>query len=281
MTLRSVKDHWMETSWLQTGDAKECLRQVTATTPQSCVTSPAYWQLRDYGVLGQLGNEPTPEEFVQRLADVFDEVHRVLRDDGTLWLNLGDTYCGGGSYSPDSPTNRYRGKQSKSSKRGRRPIPPGYKRKDLVGIPWMVASELRRRGWYWRYDGIWDKPDAWGNWALDRPTRSHEYLFLFTKSEKYYYDSEAVKQQAVRGTKHLRSVWSIPKSRYRGVHSATFPEELVERCILASTKPNQMAIDPFMGSGTTGVVARRLGRFFTGFDINPAYVREAMRRING
>ena len=279
--LRPVTNQWLQTVWLQHGDAKECLTHVPTNTPQTCVTSPPYWQLRDYGLPDQLGTEPTPEEYVDRLAGVFDEVYRVLRDDGTLWLNLGDTYCGGGGFSPNSPTNRYRGRQSKASKAGRRPVPPGYQSKDLVGIPWMVAFELRRRGWILRCDVIWDKPDAWGNWAHDRPTRSHEYLFLFSKSKKYRYDPEVIREAAVMGTKHRRSVWSIPKSRYRGNHSATFPEKLVERCILASTKPNQIVIDPFMGSGTTGVVARRLGRFFTGFDINRDYVKEAMRRING
>jgi DNA modification methylase len=264
------------------GDALTVLRDLPDKQVRCCVTSPPYWQLKDYGVAGQLGGESTPEEFAENLRQVFAEVHRVLTDDGTLWLNLGDSYCGGGGYCPNAPSNLKGSKQStaKATKAMKRPVPLGYKPKDLVGFPWMVANILRQDGWFLRADIIWEKPDAMPEKLFDRPTRSHEYVFLLSKSRKYFYDLEAVKEEAVGGgLRNARSVWTIPIQRCPFGHSAVFPEALVERCVRAGTAVNDIVLDPFCGSGTAGAVALRLGRQFWGIEINPEYLKIAERKL--
>lgn len=265
------------------GDAYQKLQILADETYQTCITSPPYWNLRSY-CEGELGNEPTPEEFAANLVCVFRGVRRILKPTGTLWLNLGDSYCGGGGYAPNAPSNQAGSKQS--SNRGslakRRPVPPGYKTKDLAGIPWLVAHELRKDGWYLRADIIWDRPDAFPEKVYDRPTRTHEYVFLLSKSPKYYYNAAAIKEPAAGGkTRNKRCVWRINKSSQKGVHTAVFPEELVETCLLAGSAPGDMVLDPFSGSGTTGVVCKRLGRDFTGIELNPEYVKVSQERIMG
>lgn len=265
---------------VQCGDCLRLLGDVAPSTVRCGVTSAPYWQLRDYGEPGQIGLEPTPELYVSRLADVFDEVRRVLRPDGTLWLILGDTYCSGGGYYPDAPSNRAGSKQStnRGALVGRRPLPPGYKKKDLVGVPWMVAIELRKRGWFLRSDIIWEKPNAMPEKVLDRPTRSHEYVFLLAKSSRYFF--QPIKEIGREGMlRNQRSVWVIPTQPVPGAHFAVFPEKLAERCIQAGSRPGDLVLDPFCGSGTAGVVAVRMNRSFLGMEISPDYVAASRRRI--
>jgi site-specific DNA-methyltransferase (adenine-specific) len=272
----------MSTFKITQGKAEEVLATLPDKSIQACVTSPPYWQLRDYGVADQLGTEPTPELYVEKLAAIFDSVRRVLRDDGTLWLNLGDSFCGGGGYCPTAPSNQAGSKQSgsKGTKAAKRPIPPGYKAKDLVGLPWMVALELRKRGWYLRCDCVWEKTCCMPEKLSDRPTRNHEYIFLLSKSKRYYYDASAVLEEAVGGgLKNRRAIWHMPRGAYRGAHFATFPEELPRICIAASTKEGDSVLDPFTGSGTTGKVAVELKRYFVGIELNPEYVQLATDRI--
>ena len=264
------------------GKCQEILKTLSDRSIQCCVTSPPYWQLKDYGVADQLGAEPTPEEYVNNLADVFDEVRRALKDDGTLWLNLGDAYCGGGGYCPNAPSNRAGSMQSKSrgTKAKPRPVPPGYKAKDLVGAPWMVALELRRRGWYLRSDIIWEKRGGMPEKVTDRPTRNHEYLFLMSKSKKYFYDAAAIQEDAIEGGfKNRRSVWHINRGNFRGAHFAVFPEELVRLCISAGSRPGDIVLDPFNGAGTSGKVAMGLKREYVGIELNPDYCQMSTEHI--
>ena len=296
---------------------------------QTCVTSPPYWGLRDYGHDGQIGLESTPEAYVERMVEVFREVRRVLRDDGTLWLNLGDSYAG---YWGDSKA-REEGRHSSADTNGwtngfnmnARPSfdqfrSSGIKPKDLVGIPWRVALALQADGWWLRQDIIWHKPNPMPESVTDRCTKAHEYVFLITKSARYFYDSEAIKEpcsedmqfrasrgytrggngkvdasrqdaETLRGDhakainaedgRNRRSVWTITTKSYRGAHFATFPEALVEPMILAGSPEDGLVLDPFTGSGTTGAVALRLGRNFVGCDLNPEYVRLAESRLRG
>ncbi len=217
------------------------------------------------------------------LVETFSAVHRVLKFDGVLFLNLGDTYCGGGGYCPTAPSNQKGSKQStnRGAKVGARPVPEGYKAKDLVGFPWLMAFELRKAGWYLRADIIWEKTNCMPENVTDRPTRSHEYVFLLSKSSKYHYDHEAVKEDASsKGKKrNCRTVWKIPKAQSKTVHTAVFPEALVERCVLAGSKDGDTVLDPFAGSGTTGVVSLSLGRRFVGVEINPEYCKICSERI--
>lgn len=264
------------------GDCRTKLKDVPEESIQCCITSPPYWHLRDYECEGQIGNDPTPEEYAVTLSETFSSVHRVLRQDGVLFLNLGDTYCGGGGYCPNAPSNQKGSKQStnRGSKVGARPIPPGYKAKDLVGFPWLMAFELRKAGWYLRADIVWDKTNCMPENVTDRPTRSHEYVFLFSKSAKYYYNHEAVKEKTAKGKlRNCRTVWQIPKATSRTVHTSVFPEALVERCVLAGSQEGDAVLDPFVGSGTTGVVSTRLGRNFVGIEINPDYCKICNERI--
>lgn len=260
-------------SALIAGDAHRILAALPTGIAQTVVTSPPYWSLRDYGIEGQLGLEPSVQEFVDALADLFDDVRRVLADDGTLWLNIGDSYTSG--------NRSWRAPDRKNVARAmgtRPPTPEGLKPKDLIGVPWRLAFALQERGWYLRSDLIWDKPNAQPESVGDRPTRSHEYLFLLSKSERYRYDVDAVRGP---GGRRLRSVWELntQPSREASGHFATFPESLAERCILIGSRAGDLVLDPFMGSGTTAVVAAGLGRRFVGCELNPQYVEMAARRL--
>jgi len=402
------RDSWQ----VLVGDALANLKTLTSDSVHCCVTSPPYFGLRDYGVAGQIGLEPDPAEYVVRLQEVFHEVQRVLRPDGTLWLVLGDSYARSAKKGQHKPGDR--GKQAYIYDRGngrasaalhlaseaagsrngrirqgdRAPVRvcgDALKPKDLIGIPWMVAFALREDGWYLRSDVIWEKPNVLPESVRDRPTKAHEYVFLFSKSERYYYDHEAIKEPCVMkpqrrltprlknpsvkghqmplhrrpegstggGTRNARTVWEICPKPYKGAHFAVFPEELVERCLLAATSaggccaacgtpfaravsqytslesgpgragrtpaevnangkwagkqygtnlklgpvvytdtkgwhaackcpsPREapcVVLDPFMGSGTTGIVADKLGHRFIGNELNPEYVELAKER---
>jgi site-specific DNA-methyltransferase (adenine-specific) len=296
---------------IRQGDALDLLREMPDRSAQCCVTSPPYYGLRDYGVAGQIGLEASPAEYVAALVATFAEVRRVLRDDGTLWLNLGDSYC---SAKGNPGPNSVDGKQS--ARRGwTRPQDwpmDGFKGKDLIGIPWMVAFALRADGWFLRSDIIWAKTNPMPESVRDRPTRAHEYLFLLTKSRRYVYDSDAIREPATdtgrvngrngrdehpsarppgacpRTLKRLdysqlgrnkRSVWTIPTKAYAAAHFATFPPALVEPCVLAGCPEGGVVLDPFAGAATTGLVALRLNRSFVGIELNPEYVEIARERI--
>jgi DNA modification methylase len=279
------------------GDCRAMLATLPAESVQTCVTSPPYWGLRDYGHAGQLGLEKTPEEYVARMVEVFREVRRVLRPDGTLWLNLGDTYGAD---------------------------------KQLSGIPWRVAFALQSDGWVLRCDVVWHKPNAMPDAADDRPTRDHESLFLFARADRYVYDADAIREplsevslsqieyyrrngartdarskpldasrgdvdgplgkkgRGARGAamadlagRNRRAVWTIPVRRFSGAHFAVMPWDLVEPCVLAGSRPGDTVLDPFTGSGTVGMVARRHGRSFVGVELNPEYAEMARARITG
>ncbi len=258
------------------GDAAHALRRLADESVQCVVTSPPYWGLRDYSVAGQIGAEPTIEEYVERLVKVFAEVRRVLRADGTLWLNVGDAYTSGG--------RTWRQSDRKLAARGmsyRPATPAGLKPKDLIGVAWRVAFALQADGWYLRTDIVWNKPNGNPESVKDRPVRSHEFLFLLSKSERYRYDHEAVMQPSRdgRGMRARRSVWNVNTEPFAGAHFATFPVALVEPCLLAGSRPGDTVLDPFFGSGTVGQVAHALGRDFVGVELSEEYVRLAVRRI--
>lgn len=257
------------------GDVHLGLARLPSESVQCVVTSPPYWGLRDYGITGQLGLEPSLAGFIQGLTAVFQEVRRVLKPDGILWLNIGDGYTSGnrGWRAPD--------KKNPNRAMSTRPeTPAGLKDKDLLGIPWRLAFALQDTGWYLRSDVIWHKPNVMPESVKDRPTRSHEYLFMFTKSDHYRYDHEAVRELASNGsTRNRRSVWSINTCSSGSSHIAPFPQSLVEPCVLASSAPNEFVLDPFFGSGTVGLVAQRLGRKYIGIELNPLYVEEAKAQL--
>lgn len=275
------------------GDALERLRELPTESVHICVTSPPYYGLRDYGVDGQIGMEETPEQYVNRLVAVFREARRVLRTDGTLWLNIGDSYAGSGKGRMGDGSPCATGKQA--TNRGSlagvlKKAPKGVcKPKDLLGVPWMLAFALRADGWYLRQDIIWHKTNSMPESVRDRCTKSHEYLFLLSKSPRYYFDVDAIKEpvnteyekryKRYTGLRHKRDVWTTTAGVYRGAHFAVFPEALVTPCILAGSPVGGTVLDPFAGSGTTGVVAKRLGRNFIGIEINPAYQQMAAARI--
>lgn len=325
----------MET--LHLGDALEVLRSFPDQQFHCCVTSPPYWGLRDYGLENQVGLESDPELYVLKLVLIFNEVRRVLRDDATLWLNLGDSYVSGKSrYSskPQTMTGRNRNEPAA----GNRPDLHGHpvlKDKDLCGIPWRVALALQKAGWWLRNDIIWDKPNCLPESVKDRLTKSHEYIFLLTKSARYYFDQDAIreenqlesKKRALRGQKtnkyqsrtplppgvhpntmsqareyvgyermdelvesgatllnpkgrNCRDVWRIPTANYSGGHFATFPLEIPRRAIKAGCPPGGTVLDPFCGSGTTGVACLELGRDFVGIDLNAEYLQMAQQRLD-
>jgi DNA modification methylase len=302
------------------GDCLETLRRMPDGIVQTCVTSPPYFGLRDYGHAGQIGLEPTPDEYVGKLVEVFGEVRRVMRDDGTLWLNLGDTYAGSRcGPAGDEATGRHVVQTDtfiKSKRAGKRwgggdVSVPGCKPKDLIGIPWMTAFALRADGWFLRQDIIWAKSNPMPETVEDRCTKSHEYIFLLSRSARYFYDHEAIKEPAARGAagssfvqgktathqlgragggeridsddRNKRSVWTVSTKPYSGAHFATFPTDLIEPCILAGAPVGGVVLDPFFGSGTTGEVAQRLGRAFIGCELNPEYEplqRERLRQTS-
>jgi DNA modification methylase len=322
------------------GDAAEKLREIPDASMDCCVTSPPYFGLRDYGVAGQIGLERTPEKYLDRLISVFREVRRVLRPDGTAWVNIGDCYasagCGGATGDSGLQGSTESQDQSKkaygagprighrsSFRRDRMPrqdrphkAVPGLKVKDLVGIPWRLAFALQADGWWLRSDIIWEKTNPMPESILDRPTRAHEYVFLLSRAERYYYDADAIREGYSDGTleryaydfkvvgldghpsalkngtirdggtleanpkgRNKRSVWTIPTSPFPEAHFATFPEKLVEPCILAGSRAGGGVLDPFMGAGTTALVALKAGRRFMGVELNPEYAAMARKRI--
>jgi DNA modification methylase len=259
------------------------LPSIPAATAQTIVTSPPYWGLRDYGEELQIGLEDTPEEYVGKLVAVFQECRRTLVPSGTLWLNLGDTYAGyhGNRKVPDhlAPSNKpgYRENQRKSTVGV-----SGLKQKDLVGIPWMVAFALRASGWYLRQDVIWSKPDGGPETAKDRPTTSHEHLFLLSVSPRYYYDGSAVREKpATPGGvgRSLRSVWTVPVAGGRSPHRSRMPAALVETCIRATSRAGDTVLDPFAGSGTTLRTAVLLGRRPLGIELVEEFAEHSRGRV--
>lgn len=297
----------MFASRLLQADVFDGLNKVESESCNMCVTSPPYYGLRDYGTDQQIGLEKTPEDYIERLVNVFREVRRVLRDDGTLWLNIGDSYAGTGSkgdYRDPKYSNGRNGQTvSVSAKLN------GYKSKDLIGIPWMLAFALRADGWYLRQDIIWHKPNPMPESVKDRCTKAHEYIFLLSKSKKYYFDSEAIKEPTVTkdntirdrdntrlnntpgrtkmnglrtnnyDMRNKRDVWQVNTRPYKGAHFAVFPTELIRPCILAGCPENGIVLDPFFGSGTTGVVALEENRNYIGIELNPDYTKLATERI--
>lgn len=266
----------LDDSLIMEGDALHALRLLPSSSIQCVVTSPPYWGLRDYGIDGQIGLEGTLPQFINHLVTIFNEIKRVLRDDGTLWVNIGDGYTSG---------NRgYRATDKKNPARAmaiRPDTPEGMKPKDLQGIPWRLAFALQDDGWYLRSDIVWHKPNAMPESVKDRPTRAHEYLFMLTKSERYFYDYEAVKEPGLNGkTRNRRSVWDVNTQPFADAHFATFPSKLIEPCILASTKPGDYVLDPFFGSGTVGIVCTEHQRSYVGIELNPEYVAISAKRLN-
>lgn len=306
------------------GDVRQVLKAMAEDTFQCCVTSPPYWGLRDYGVGGQIGAELDVQDYIKDLVDVFKDVKRVLRPDGVLWVNLGDSYTSGG--------RTWRDKDSKNQGRAmsyRADTPLGLKPKDLIGVPWRLAlglqglavipsvslmqwadwlaearekgdweavtmvekrlrasaliDALKEEGWYLRTDIVWNKPNCQPESVKDRPTRSHEYIFLLSKSKKYYYDPTSIMEPAVdakNGPKNRRTVWNINTEPYSGAHFAVYPRQLVRMCVNAGSKPGDKVLDPFFGSGTTGVVCNELGRDCTGIELNAEFAELARTRLN-
>jgi DNA modification methylase len=340
---------------IHVGDALEVLQTLPDGCVQCCVTSPPYWGLRDYGVPGQIGMEATPEEFCAVMVRVFREVRRVLRPDGTCWVNMGDAYANDGKWG-GSTGGKHVSALHGNSGVGRQKKTTGLKPKDLCGIPWRVAFALQADGWYLRSDIIWHKPNAMPESVTDRPTKSHEYLFLFSKSMNYYYDQHAITEPCSDGThprrpvngktpagwdtstgegghssvhkngrdswkgsqfhsgktgdhqlgrsqterkhdqgtknnasfdaamavmperRNKRTVWTVPTAPYKEAHFATYPSALIRPCILAGSRPGDTVLDPFLGSGTTGMVALELGRKCIGIELNPEYAALARKR---
>lgn len=324
------------------GDCIEVLKQLEAGSVQTCITSPPYWNLRDYGVEGQLGLEQTPTEFINKMVDVFREVRRVLKDDGTIWINIGDSYA---SPAKNRSTEAAKAKGNleggywtqEQSVQTKTKIVDGLKRKDLVGIPWMLAFALRADGWYLRQDIIWHKPNPMPESVKDRFTKSHEYIFLLSKSDKYYFDQESVLEKCSPNTnqrlsqdvinqigserahggsrsdrpmkavgrkfdpaagnknnpdfdsamaimpekRNKRSVWTVSTKPFKEAHFATYPKELILPCVLAGSKPGDIVLDPFFGSGTTGLVAQEHERKYIGIELNPEYIKIAESRLSG
>ena len=295
---------------IEFGDCRETMRRwkEQGIKAQTCVTSPPYFGLRDYGHEGQLGLEETPEDYIKAMVEVFRCVWDVLEDNGTLWLNIGDSYNGSGGQGTKP---NIMSKEAAEGRGGKAIKVDGIKPKDLIGIPWMMAFALRADGWYLRQDIIWHKPNPMPESVTDRCTKAHEYIFLMSKSQKYYYDVDAIKEEANEdsgfakqrakgidtwkynntleriaqtgqtiesstfgeiGKRNKRSVWTVTTKPYAGAHFAVFPSDLIEPCILAGAPVGGIVLDPFMGSGTTAQVAQNLGRQYLGCELNPAYL---------
>ena len=293
------------------GDCRQTLKEFDEKA-RCCVTSPPYYGLRDYGGEDkQIGLEQSPEEYIQEMVNVFRLVRDNLTDDGTLWLNIGDSYynykSGTGEYAKQSFSKSRQDLPMKTPKRANKL--KGFKDKELMGIPWMLAFALRADGWHLRQDIIWNKPNPMPESVRDRCTKSHEYIFLMTKQRDYYYDNEAIKEPVKKdwgtrdrtngkyhnpGTglqphsgltksytkKNKRSVWTVNKKPYKGAHFATFPEELIKPCILAGSEKGDIILDPFMGSGTTATVAKSLGRYYIGCELHEDYGKLIKNRIS-
>lgn len=308
---------------IEFGDCRETMSRWAAegVKVQTCVTSPPYFGLRDYGHEGQIGLEQTPDEYIAAMVEVFRCVRDVLADDGTLWLNIGDSYAHtGGTDRKVSASARVGSTRNTLEQMGDRTqrTPTGLKNKDLIGIPWMLAFALRADGWYLRQDIIWHKPNPMPESVRDRCTKAHEYIFLLSKSDRYFFDSEAMKEDAVGGQtgkaasfkrdgskreqtipgqgygthrpdredvayngekRNRRSIWTVATRPYKGAHFATFPPALIEPCILAGSRPGDIVLDPFMGSGTTAAVALQHGRQYLGCELNPDYGPLQQERI--
>jgi len=349
-----MKPYYQDThSTLYCGDALKLLKEMPDKSVNMCVTSPPYYGLREYGMDGQIGLESTPEEYVEKLVSVFQEVRRVLRNDGTLWLNLGDSYAHSLRQSGPDHAGKLANASKGQIKQGFKPLPMGFKEKDLVGIPWRVAFALQADGWWLRQDIIWSKPNPMPESVTDRCTKSHEYIFLLSKSAHYYYDAEAIKESAswntherqarakienktnptdkINGirphvpsnwdtskgdgghgnfhkdgrrklgdpgsgiknnasfdaamavmpdTRNKRSVWEITTQPYKKAHFATYPEALVQPCILAGCPAGGNVLDIFAGSGTTLSVAKQLNRKSIGIELNPAYCKLCVERVS-
>ncbi|WP_367863150.1 site-specific DNA-methyltransferase [Pseudomonas guariconensis] len=304
------------------GDCIEMMRTLPDQSVHTCITSPPYFGLRDYGVDGQIGLEASPREFIESLVAVFREVRRVLRDDGTLWVNLGDSYAsggrgGGGRYMAERGDGAWQGKGDAT---GWRSAPAGWKHKDLLGLPWRLAIALQDDGWYLRQDIIWHKPNPMPESIKDRCTKAHEYLFLLSKSPRYHFDQDAIREPAraqaapesasrrnsfARETKYTdgehgqtaqhrtgrddvdydetrnkRSVWTVATASFKGAHFATFPPDLIRPCVLAGSPRGGMVLDPFGGAGTTALVAMQEGRQSVICELNPEYAVLARQRLD-
>lgn len=305
------------------GDCFLTLKEMPGESVHCCVTSPPYYGLRDYGVEGQIGRESTPEQYIRKLTEIFSEVYRVLKKDGTCWLNISDTYCGTGSKGNRADPKNPEGRNGQKISIARNV--EKCKQKDLIGIPWMLAFALRNSGWYLRSDIVWQKGNAMPENVKDRLTRSYEHIFLLTKSPKYYFDAPAIAEPTAPGTarrymggrgnshkysgeapgqagvqklnkprkageiterdispvRNCRDVWLINTVPYRGKHFAAYPPKLAERCILAGCPEGGVVLDPFFGSGTTGLAAVRNGRHYIGIELNEEYCVLAKERIRG
>ena len=294
------------------GDCRETLKNLTNSSARMCVTSPPYYGLRDYGgEKNQIGQEESPEEYVKQMVEVFRLVRDVLTDDGTLWVNLGDSYYNyrpgkGQSYPKQSVSKTNQDLPTQCNKRGNKL--DGLKEKDLIGIPWMFAFAMRSDGWYLRQDIIWHKPNPMPESVKDRCTKSHEYIFLLSKNKKYYYDNEAIKEPVKQdwGTrnrtngkyhnsgsglsphsgltksydrKNKRDVWTVTNKPYKGSHFAVFPPDLIEPCILAGSREGDLILDPFIGSGTTAMVSKKHNRHYIGCELHEEYQELIQQRV--
>jgi DNA modification methylase len=314
----------MERNIIHLGDCLDVLKTLPDNSIDCCVTSPPYYALRDYGIEGQLGLENTPEEYIAKMTEVFMEVYRVLKSEGTLWLNIGDSYNGSGGNNKEHHKNDSGFQGNMGVKCGGKGANmDGLKPKDLIGIPWMLAFSLRSAGWYLRQDIIWAKNNPMPESVTDRCTKSHEYIFLLSKSQKYYFNHEAIQEPAVSsddlkrrikngveewktdkakdtyavsGTgrsrtelystneqgdyvRNKRDVWQVNVKPCKEAHFATYPPDLVRPCILAGCPEGGVVLDPFMGSGTTALVAKGIGRDYIGIELNPEYRAIAERRL--
>lgn len=259
------------------GDTRDMMRRLPDNSFQCVVTSPPYWGVRDYGVQGQIGAEAELDAYLDTLVDVFREVRRVLRPDGTFWLNIGNTYTSGG--------RKWRQEDDKNKGRAmsyRPQTPPGLKKKDLIGVAWLLALKCQRDGWYLRNDIIWYKPNCQPESVKDRFTVAHEYLFLFSKSEHYFFDQDAIKERTTdgNGLKNKRTVWSINTEPCPDAHFAVFPKGLVRPCILAGSRPNDIVLDPFYGTGTVGIISKELSRRCVGIELKDEYIEIADKRTS-
>jgi DNA modification methylase len=269
------------------GDCRQSLKGLLSSSVQTVVTSPPYFGLRDYGNDEQIGLEDTVNDYIDNLAHVFHLVKDVLNDDGTLWLNIADSYASfkDGKAVPDSHRRGNGTAVSKGLAKNRMAktfTGTDIKNKDLIGIPWMLALRLRADGWYLRQSIIWEKPNPRPESVTDRCTNSHEYIFLFSKSERYKFNHDDIKEFTVDGLsrRNRRSVWTVPTKPYSGAHFATFPEELITPCVLAGSDVGDIVLDPFLGSGTTAATALKLGRKYIGMELNSDYEPLIQQRLN-